>query len=138
MAFKKEHAKWCKEMGALCLCSVCHHMQAGQSHPFFLASRQGVELTAECPDHNPLVSLHFSDCICLCPTPHLHHLLFSRPLTVAATAAIISLMLAKLDSASPQLHHRHLASCPNTPLPTPVREMSVETSSHMQPESAGG
>lgn len=118
----------------LCV-TICRQDKATYSswHPW-----QGVELTAECPDHNPLVSLHFSDCICLCPTPHLHHLLFSRPLTVAAAAAIISFMLAKLDSASPQLHHRHLASCPNTPLPTPVREMSVETSSHMQPGSAGG
>ncbi|XP_073761653.1 uncharacterized protein [Callorhinus ursinus] len=56
----------------------------------------------------------------------------------ATAAARISFLLAKLDSASPQLHHRHLASCPEAPLTTSVREMPVKTYSPMQPGSAGG
>lgn len=62
---------------------------------------------------------------------------YSRPHLALPAVVIISLMLPKFDSASPQLHHRPLAFCPEAPLTWRVRAMSVETHSHMQPGSVG-
>lgn len=95
MAFEKECEKWCKEVGGLCLCSMCHPMQVLQRH-LFLASSAAFRIDM---DWNSLLRLHLSSFICIASC--------SRPPFTPATAPAVSFMLAKFDSASRQPHHRH-------------------------------
>lgn len=127
--FEKGYGKWCKGVDVPCWCPMCHHIQILQRHPFLASSaafRINMTLGTLIEIHllvftSVIFSLYAELVTCTAS--------YSCPHFTPATATVISFMLAKFGSVSPQTTE--------APLTLRVREMAVETHSYMQSTSAG-